>query len=60
METIYITQGEIHAQVDITDEEYKELQRLIKLEEKPLTDEMLLGLTLQAVKNLKNQTNMTK
>jgi len=57
---MYITQGEVHAQVNLTDEEYNELQRLIKLEEKPVTEEMLPGLILQAVKNLKNQTNSTK
>ena len=57
---MYITQGEVHAQVNLTDEEYKELQRLIKLEEKPVTEEMLPRLILQVVKNLKNQTNSTK
>jgi hypothetical protein len=57
---MYITQGEIHAQVNLTDEEYNEFQRLIKLEDKPVTEEMLPGLILQAVKNLKNQTKMTK
>jgi len=60
METMYITEGEIYAQVNLKDEEYNELQRLIKLEEKPLIEEMLPGLILQAVRNLKNQTNDTK
>ena len=57
---MYITQGEVHAQVNLTDEEYNELQRLIKLEEKPVTEEMLPRLIIQAVKNIKNQITMTK
>lgn len=49
-----------YVKVNLTDEEYNELQRLIKLEEKPVTEEMLPGMILQAVRNLKNQTNITK
>jgi hypothetical protein len=41
METMYITEGEIHAQVNLTDEEYKELQRLIELEMNPLNEDMM-------------------
>lgn len=60
METLYITEGEIHAQVNLTDEEYNELQRLIELEKKPVTEEMMPGLMLQAVRNLKNQSTAIK
>jgi hypothetical protein len=55
MKTMYITEGEIHAQVNLTDEEYKELQRLIELEMNPISEDKMPKLILQAVKNLKNQ-----
>jgi hypothetical protein len=52
MKTIYITEGEIHAQVNLTDEEYKELQHLLDVEENPVSEERMTKLILQAVKNL--------
>lgn len=56
MKTMYITQGEIHAEVNLTDEEYNELQRLISLEKEKVTEDQMPRLMLQAVRNLKNQS----
>ncbi len=60
METMYITEGEIHAQVNLTDEEYKELQRLIELEVNPINEDKMPKLILQAVRNIKNQSTEIK
>lgn len=60
METMYITEGEIHAQVNLTDEEYKELQRLIELEMNPINENKMPKLILQAVMNIKNQSTEIK
>ena len=55
MKTMYITEGEIHAQVNLTDEEYKELQHLLEEEENPVNQEEMTKLILQAVENLQKQ-----
>ena len=56
MKTMYITEGEIHAQINLSDEEYNELQRLISLAKEPVTEDKMPKLILQAVKNLENQS----
>ena len=55
MKTMYITEGEIHAQVNLTDDEYKELQHLLEEEENPVNQEEMTKLILQAVENLQKQ-----
>ena len=60
MKTMYITEGELHAQINLTDDQYNELQRLIGLEKEPVTEDKMPKLILQAVKNLDNQSTLTE
>ena len=53
MKTFYIKLGSAHAQVNLTDEEYKELQRLLEEEKSPVDPEKIKELILQAIDNLK-------